>query len=60
MQSQHFQLWFSLLEPVFLKAFGCSTLLISCQIRRRGRSAISGPMRYTAALVPIEDFEGKT
>jgi hypothetical protein len=37
-----------------------STLLISCQIRHGGRSAISGPMRYTAALVLIEDFEGKT
>jgi hypothetical protein len=27
-------------------------------IRDSGRSAISGPMRYTAALVPIDDFEG--
>ena len=44
----------------FLAAFGCSRLLISCQIRHGGRSAISQPMRYTAALVPIEDFEGKT
>ncbi|AZP71197.1 hypothetical protein EJJ20_15345 [Pseudomonas poae] len=60
MQSQHFQLWSSLLEPAFSGAFGFSTLLISCQIRHGGRSAISGPMRYTAALVPIEDFEGKT
>ncbi len=60
MRSQHFQLWSSLLEPAFFGACGCSSLLIPCQILQGGRSAISQPMRYTAALVPIEDFEGKT
>jgi hypothetical protein len=57
---QHVQLWFSLLEPAFFGASGCSPLLISCQIVERGPSAISGHLRYTAALVSIEDFEGKT
>ena len=41
-------------------ASGGSSLLISCQILEGGPSAISGHLRYTGALVSIEDFEGKT
>jgi len=43
-----------------LGASGGSSLLISCQILEGGPSAISGHLRYTGALVSIEDFEGKT
>jgi hypothetical protein len=60
MRSQPYQLWSSLLEPAFLGASGGSSLLISCQILEGGPSAISGHLRYTGALVSIEDFEGKT